>query len=63
MMFGLKGSGSSPVGWEGLEGHGAVDSYNVDRKPGLLHVNRQREEASPASRPSPSCPWHSPPRT
>ncbi|GAB3842778.1 agmatinase [Nesterenkonia populi] len=28
---------------EGLEGHGAVDSYNVDRKPGLLHVNRQRE--------------------
>ncbi|WP_188703292.1 arginase family protein, partial [Microbacterium nanhaiense] len=27
----------------GLEGHGAVDDYNVDRKPGPIHVNRSRE--------------------
>jgi len=26
-----------------LEGHGAVDDYNVDREPGPIHVNRRRE--------------------
>ncbi|SNT48617.1 agmatinase [Rhodococcoides kyotonense] len=27
----------------GLAGHGAVDDFNVDRKPGLIHVNRRLE--------------------
>ncbi|WP_188703287.1 arginase family protein, partial [Microbacterium nanhaiense] len=27
----------------GLEGHGAVDDFNVDRKPGPIHVNRRGE--------------------
>ncbi|GAA2725027.1 agmatinase [Cellulomonas aerilata] len=26
-----------------LEGHGAVDDFNTDRKPGPIHVNRMRE--------------------
>lgn len=28
---------------EGLADHGAVDDFNKDRKPGLIHVNRKRE--------------------
>jgi agmatinase len=28
---------------QGLEGHGAVDDYNVDRKPGPIFVNRKAE--------------------
>lgn len=28
---------------KGLDGHGAVDDFNVDRKPGPMHVNRKRE--------------------